>query len=76
MDIEDLDRLTVEYRILLNEKNSKKLSDLLARAYGIANKEEARHLRTRADTLVFRELLSQHDMGSSFLDSAGTNQFG
>ena len=59
MEVEELDRVCVNYRFILNGENSKKLSAIVARARSTTNKEEARHVRTKANTLVVREILSQ-----------------
>ena len=61
MHIDELDPLCVNYRFILNDENSRKFTDLLTRARATPNKEEARHVRTKADTIVFRDLLSQLD---------------
>ena len=66
MDIDELDPLSLNYRIILNDENSRKFKDLLTRAHRTTNNEEARHLRTLAHTLVFREILSQLDKVGAF----------
>ena len=66
MDNDELDRLSVNYPFILNDENSRRLTDVLGRARLNTNKEEAIHLRTKADTLVFRELLSQVDNVAAF----------
>ena len=66
MDMDEFDSLSLNYRIILNDENSRKFKDLLARAHTTPNNEEARHLRTLAHTLVFRVILSQLDKVRAF----------
>ena len=66
MDIDEFDPLSLTYNIIRNDENSRKFKDLLTRAHTTTNNEEARHLRTLAHTLVFREIHSQLDKAGSF----------
>ena len=66
MDIDELDPPSVNNRYIPNEENWRKFTDLLTRARETTNKQEARQLRTQADTLLFREFLSQLDKVGAF----------
>ena len=73
MGIDELPPLSVKNRFMLNDENSKRLFALLARARLTTNKEEARHLRTKADTLLFTESLAQLLIVGAFSRLTGTN---
>ena len=66
MVIDELDRLCVNYHFILNDENSRKVTDLLVRARATTNKEEDRHLRTSDDTLLFGEILAQLEKVAAF----------
>ena len=68
MDCEDEDRICFKYHYYLRDESARKLSELIQRARSTTNKQEPRHLLSRADTLIYREYLTQRwKVGDLFL---------
>ena len=65
MEDEDLDRISVKYRYIVNDESAGKVADLFTRALPqqIRRKLE---ITNKADILVFRELLSQLEKVGDF----------
>ena len=59
MEFQDEDRIFFKSHYLLDDETEQKLSELFKRARSTSNKEQARCLLMRADTLVNRGYLAQ-----------------
>ena len=72
MEFEDEDRICFKNHYFLDADSAQKLSYHITRAPSTTNKENARDLLMRTDTLVYRRYLSQIDkVGEYFLDTTG-----
>ena len=66
MEFEDEDGICFKNHYFLDEVSARKLRDIIPRAHLTTNKEHARHLLMRADTVVYRVYLSQLLMVGEF----------